>query len=78
MIFESPGWFFWIAVAGVLVSILVLLFLIFRSVFARVPKFTREDCPHFNVDGDGMCNLLPDPEPCGGYCRTLASYRRED
>jgi len=34
------------------------------------PALTREDCPHFNVDHDGKCNLLVEPSECEGYCRT--------
>ncbi len=30
----------------------------------------RNDCPHFNVDHDGKCNLLVEPSECEGYCRT--------
>jgi hypothetical protein len=35
----------------------------------------RLDCPHFNVDGDGKCNLLVEPSECQGYCRTLKVVR---
>ena len=36
----------------------------------------RKLCPHFNVDGDGKCNLLPESEECKGYCRTLGVWMR--
>jgi len=35
------------------------------------PKDLRTLCPHFNVDGDGKCNLLVEPSECIEYCRTL-------
>lgn len=41
-------------------------------------KLTRKDCPHWNIDGYGHCNLLPEPENCIGYerCRKLKRYTR--
>ena len=39
------------------------------------PRLEREDCPHFNIDGDGKCNLTVEPQECTGYCRTLKVYR---
>lgn len=44
---------------------------IFEALFP--PKLTRKDCPHWNVEKDGQCNLLPDPEPCIGYDRCRAT-----
>jgi hypothetical protein len=42
------------------------------------PKLTRKDCPHWNVEGNGMCNLLPDPWPCVGYskCKSIKRYQK--
>lgn len=39
------------------------------------PNDPRELCPHFNVDGDKMCNMFPIPSDCDGYCRTLKVIR---
>jgi hypothetical protein len=47
------------------------LCLLFILEEAQYPPLTREDCPHFNVDGDGKCNILVEPSECKEYCRTL-------
>jgi hypothetical protein len=46
---------------------------------AAYPPLTREDCPHFNVDGDQKCNLLPEPSECNEYCRKANAtvYKRD-
>jgi hypothetical protein len=43
--------------------------------FFGIVVLTRKDCPHWNVDGYGQCNLLPDPEPCVGYSRCMSLKR---
>lgn len=83
-------WIYPIA-AVVLIVVLIIscpLFVLFAILFPFMwiaekllskgsERLKREDCPHFNVDGKGQCNLLPEPEECEGYCRTLSVWGRE-
>lgn len=48
---------------------------LWHFIFPEKPK--REDCPHFNIDGKGQCNLFIDPSECSGYCRTLSAWGLE-
>lgn len=69
----------WIAVAILGAAALIALggTLIATGLSAEEQKEDpRKLCPHFNVDGDGKCNLLPESEDCKGYCRTLGVWRK--